>query len=239
VQGDGVSCGPIACLKLREIYGFIEEGSIARIGESSHRYWPLVMDYFNDCVRRYDNDLKVKVRTNQFNTNREKAAKDDGVAELASQNAAESDVDKKVPAVVSAAELASVNCAIALSKRNKKQEASALKEMKRCRNAAIVLGAEPGTVVILKVDYRTHSHAQGLIAIIFDLKKTGGILVCCDHGVITHSGTKGNYWVPVDKYLIVARKEEGCPLPAELAAVRHMVLSRDFDPKSCPQILYS
>jgi hypothetical protein len=44
-----------------------------------------------------------------------------------SQNAAESDVDKKVPAFVSAAELASVNRAIALSKRNKKHEASPLK----------------------------------------------------------------------------------------------------------------
>ncbi len=68
-----------------------------------------------------------------------------------------------------------------------------------------------------------HSHAQGLIAIIFDVKKTGGILVCFNHGVITHLGNKGNYWVPVDKYVIVARKEEGCPLPAELAAVCHMV----------------
>jgi hypothetical protein len=38
VQGDGVSCGPIACLKLMEIYDFIEEGSIARIGDSSHGY---------------------------------------------------------------------------------------------------------------------------------------------------------------------------------------------------------
>ncbi len=51
------------------------------------------MDYFRNCVRRYDNNLKVEVRTNQVNTNQEKAAKVDGVAELASQNAAESDVD--------------------------------------------------------------------------------------------------------------------------------------------------
>jgi hypothetical protein len=197
------------------------------------------MNYFNDCVRKYDNNLKVKVHTNQFNTDQEKAAKDDGVAELASQNAAESDVDKKVPVVVSAAELASVNCAIALSKRNKKQEASVLKEIKRCGNAAIVSGAELGAVVTLKVDYRMHSHAQCLITIIFDVKKTEGILVCCDHGVITHSGTKGNYWVPVDKYVIVARKEEGCPPSAELTAVCHMVLSGELDPKSCSWISYS
>jgi hypothetical protein len=138
VQGDGVSCGPIACLKLMEIYGFIKEGSIAMIGESSHGYRPIIIDYFNDCVRRYNSDLKVDVRTNQFNTNREKAAKDDGVAELASQNATESHVDKKVSAVVSAAELASVHCANAISKRNKKQEASILKErdeeMWKCSN---------------------------------------------------------------------------------------------------------
>jgi hypothetical protein len=69
VQGDGVSCGPIAYLKLMEIYGFIKEGSIARIGESSHGYQPIVMDYFNDCARTYNNNLKIKVQTNQFNTN--------------------------------------------------------------------------------------------------------------------------------------------------------------------------
>jgi hypothetical protein len=81
------------------------------------------MDYFNDNERRYDNNLKVEVHTNQFNTNQEKAAKDDGVAELVSQNDAESDVDKKVRAVVSAADLASVNCTIDLARgiKSKKQ----------------------------------------------------------------------------------------------------------------------
>jgi hypothetical protein len=142
-------------------------------------------------------------------------------------------------AVVSAAELSSVNCEIAMTKKNKRQASTALKEMKRYGNAAIESGAEAGAVCTLKVDYQTHSHAQGLVAIVHDVKKTGSILVCCDHGVITHSGTKGDYWVPVDKYKIVARKEEGCPLPADLAAVRQMVLSGQFDPKPCPRISYS
>ncbi len=31
-------------------------------------------------------------------------------------------------------------------------------------------GAEPGKVVTLKVDYRTHSHAQGLIGVVFGVK---------------------------------------------------------------------
>jgi len=61
-QGDGVSCGPIACLKLMEIYGFIEAGSIETIGESSSGYRNVVMDYYMDCVRRFDSDLKVEAR---------------------------------------------------------------------------------------------------------------------------------------------------------------------------------
>jgi hypothetical protein len=63
VQGDGVSCGPIACLKLMEIYGFIEVGSIETIGESDRGYCYVVMDYYNDCVRRFDGVLNVEART--------------------------------------------------------------------------------------------------------------------------------------------------------------------------------
>jgi len=60
VQGDGVSCGPIPSLKLMEIYGFIEVCSIEMIGESARGYWHAVMDYFNDCVSRFDDVLKVE-----------------------------------------------------------------------------------------------------------------------------------------------------------------------------------
>jgi len=62
VQGDGVSCGPITCLKLMEIYGFIEAGSIETIGESGRGYCNVVMDYYVDCVTRFDSDLKVEAR---------------------------------------------------------------------------------------------------------------------------------------------------------------------------------
>ena len=59
VQGDGISCGPITCLKLMEIYGFIEVDSIETIGESTRGYWHVVMDYYNGYVSRFDNILKV------------------------------------------------------------------------------------------------------------------------------------------------------------------------------------
>ncbi len=80
----------------------------------------------------------------------------------------------------------------------------------------------------LKVDYRTHSHAQGLIGVVFDVKPTGGIKVCCDHGIITHSGSTGVYWVPVDKYVVRAKPDEYIPLTDELYTVRCLVLEGRF-----------
>jgi len=44
-----------------EIYGFIEVGSIETIGESTRGYRNVVMDYYNDCVSRFNNVLKVEV----------------------------------------------------------------------------------------------------------------------------------------------------------------------------------
>ena len=52
---------------------------------------------------------------------------------------------------------------------NKRQAASAIKETKRCASAAINSGAEWGAVCTLKVDYQTHSHAQGLIGTVYNV----------------------------------------------------------------------
>ena len=107
---------------------------------------------------------------------------------------------------------------------------------------AITSGAAPGAVVTLQVDHRTHSHAEGLLAIIYDVKpETGGVLVCCEHGVITHTGTKGDYWVPWDKYFVQAKKDEFIPLPTDLQTIRDMILSGKFQETSadCPRISYS
>jgi len=67
VQCDGVSCGPIACLKVMEIYGFLQVGTIETIGKSMLGYWHVVMDYYNECVSRFENALRVEIRTKKFN----------------------------------------------------------------------------------------------------------------------------------------------------------------------------
>jgi hypothetical protein len=52
------------------------------------------------------------------------------------------------------------------------------KAMKQCGRAAQATGAGIGAVVSLKVDYRTHSHAQGLFAIVSDNRKDLKCVVC-------------------------------------------------------------
>jgi hypothetical protein len=85
-------------------------------------------------------------------------------------------------------------------------------------------GISPGAVVTLQVDYRTCYNPEGLVAIVYDVNpRTGGIRVCCQHGGITHDGSKGNYWVPADKYNVKAPVGTYLPLPDDLAQIRKMV----------------
>jgi hypothetical protein len=114
------------------------------------------------------------------------------------------------------------------------------KAIKQCGRAAQAAGAGIGAVVSLKVDYRTHSHAQGLLAIVYEMKKdTGGILVCCEHGVITHDVSRKDYWVPYDKYDIKARAQDTCPIEEALQSVRNLVLEGKYNATDQQRISYS
>lgn len=82
-----------------------------------------------------------------------------------------------------------------------------------------------GSKIKLNVDYCMHCHASALIGIVFGFKlETGGVKVCCEHGVITHDGSRNPYYVPVDKYAVIAKPNENIPISKELAAVRKVVL---------------
>ncbi len=71
--------------------------------------------------------------------------------------------------------------------------------------------------------------------------RTGGIKVCCQHGVIAHDGGKGDYWVPADKYIAKAPVGTFQPLPDDLAQVCKMVEDGIFieEEAKCPRISYS
>jgi hypothetical protein len=192
------------------------------------------MDCYQNCCILYYDALKAEMRTAEKITTVQKKRGTDNPKEDAGAV-----VMEKKNAKQPSSNPTDDARALAMEKKNTKQQASAEKEMKRAGKAAMESGAAPGTVVTLQVDYRTHSHAQGLIAIVYDVKKTGGILVCCEHGFITHSGTKADYWVPADKYMVVAKKDQEIPLPAKLQTVRNLVLRGEYKPKTRHRISYA
>jgi hypothetical protein len=128
----------------------------------------------------------------------------------------------------------------AMAKKNLRQQMSVIKAMKQCGKATLVAGAGIVVVVSLKADYCTHSHAQGLLAIIYEVnERTGAILVCCQHRVITHDGTRGDYWVLYDKYLIVAKANKVVPIQTELQEVWNLVLNIGYRSMDQIRISYS
>jgi hypothetical protein len=120
----------------------------------------------------------------------------------------------------------------AIEKRQTRQHKQAIKHMKVAGTEALKNGVGIGAVVSLYVDFRTHCHASGLLGIVFDYKKdTGSVEVCCQHGIITHDGSKKPYWVPVNKYTVIAKPDEQAVLSQELKAVREVVLAGNYDAK--------
>jgi hypothetical protein len=180
-----------------EVFGILKPGSISDIEESGS-YRTVVMNYYQGCINKYRNDIILELRKLKLDRAREHQA------------TAKAQGSHEDNSYTSVARLS------AMQKRNKQQATSAEKEIRRCGDIALRNGAAPGAVVTLKVDYRTHSHAQGLIGVVFGVKPTGGIKVCCEHGIITHSGGPGVYWVPVDKYVVKAKADDFIPLPEAL-----------------------
>jgi hypothetical protein len=132
-------------------------------------------------------------------------------------------------------------CREAMEKKNCKQEQSAIKAMKVCGQAALESGVGIGALVSLKVDYHTNCHAQRLLAIVYRFQEnSGGILVCCEHGIITHDGTSNNYWVPNDNYRVIAQNNTTFPIFNKIQAMRDKVLADYFvDDKITPRISFS
>ena len=180
--------------------------SIAEIGHQKYGYRGVVMDYYKRFLSKYDSDLQfILSKSGAKKMTREGSVRKNDEAQVDDQ---EADADKEADdegdeegKEVEDNSHTSNKRKLAMEKKNRKQEESAKKAMERCGDAALKAGISPGAMVTLQVDYRTHYNPEGLVAIVFDVQpRTGGIKVCCQHGVITHDGGKGDYWVMILKF---------------------------------------
>jgi hypothetical protein len=233
-QFDDINCGPIACMKVMEIYGVLPRTSVAeahKIHPQSYR--GIVMEYYKRFMKRYEQDMWYNVSG--------------ATAKKIAQEIENEQDDKKGSEDVESDEPSSVDFKnshetrkVAMEKKNKRQEEKAKQALKQCGQAALKSGVSTGAVVTLKVDYRTFYNPEGLVAIVYKFNpRTGGIKTCCEHGVITHDGSKGEYVVAVDRYVLNAPAGTYIPLPEKLAEVRKKVEDGLFDVKKSPRISYS
>ena len=196
---------------------------------------------------KYDSDLQfILSSTGVKRITKEKSHRQEDLSRVEEENAKDDDkaeLDEEADVEDKEAEANSVTSMIlkvAMDKKNRKQEESAQKAMKKCGDAALQSGVSPGAVVSLQVDYRTCYNPEGLVAIVYDVQPlSGGIKVCCQHGVITHDGGKEDYWVPADKYILKAPVGMFLPLLDDLAQVCKIVEDGLFNPVGCPRIYYS
>ena len=367
-QKDGHNCGPIACCKVMEVLGFVEEGTIMRLSSQANGFRKAVMKKYNDLIAKYNDELVVTMRTrededgnvhsneicicgdlkeldglyaleccgrkvhidclasylqtvpfcmfcghslssmyhslpertfSQQHTLSQVVPPDDdtknGIEDdttatttsmttttaLTTEPAAtsnESTVPPSAPANVvpdtnepaatsdestlppSAPAnvvpndddvpdddvsntpkkmIEDINRMAANDKKRKMQEWSAEKEMKRRGDELIAEGLGVGAVVTCKVDYRTFVHAEGLVCIVYKCSDYGGAIVCTENGVLTHDGSKKDYYVPSDKFVIQAGADEPAAIPDALMKVRKDILAGTYDYDNMPRISYS
>jgi len=60
-QADGFNCGPIACLKVLEIYGLIEENSIGDIAHQQYGYRGVAMTFYEKFIEKYKQDFQFTI----------------------------------------------------------------------------------------------------------------------------------------------------------------------------------
>ena len=88
---------------------------------------------------------------------------------------------------------------------------------------------EQGQLSHLRSTIKLTVTPQDFLPLLSILSQSGGILVCCEHGVIIHDGKPREYWVPYDRYKVVADKDTTFPIPPEHQSVCDMVLAGTFD----------
>jgi hypothetical protein len=77
-----------------------------------------------------------------------------------------------------------------------------------CNDIITKIGVTLGAVVTIQIDSWDVSHPHGIIGILYDLNASaGGELVICLSELIFSTSQKVGYWIPVDRYNVVAKAE--------------------------------
>ena len=253
-QADGISCGPLACYHILQIFGYELEPTNAALKDYP-AIRKTVMEHWNSMMGRNKSVMYVQYHKHRF----EKEQQGIMMAESDEQQCRKEEETNAVEDTTTVVDTEVVNNiavihaeadnetimnndderASAMLKRNARQEQLANKAMKQHAAGVKSKGASSGAIVTLKVDYRVHSHASGLMGVVYKALESGGILVACEHGIITSSGSSKDFWVPNDQYKVVALAHERAAITEELQKVRDEIIQGTYNYAEQPRISYA
>ena len=94
-------------------------------------------------------------------------------------------------------------------------------------------------VVTIQVCSRDANCSQDFISVVAHAKDDrGGISVVCAIGLLCSTNAKKEYWVPIDKYKVIARAHEQYAMTHDLLMIRYSILAGEFNMKTCDRTTF-
>jgi len=239
-QHDGNSCGPIACLKIMEMFGALSKSPTELQAMQTGHLRLLVMTHYKKMIEglhsdevfvphRKAIDLKAEIKsaTEDPNSKSSKSPdyktphKDDKKQSLPTPSSNQSQLRSST----------SQHRRAAVASKRKRQTKQAEDMMKRRLDATVVV---VGDAVALRMDYRDVSHPRAVMGIVWEVSSSGagGIRVVTEHGVICSGNTKSAYFVPSDRYRILGH----AVLTTNLEGIQLKVRDNTFNPLEHPKV---
>jgi hypothetical protein len=90
-------------------------------------------------------------------------------------------------------------------------------------------GGSPGAVVVVEVNYRTVSHAIGIVGVIYQIANTGGARIATVAGLLSTGSKKANWWIPSNKYVIKYCTAKIANISSKLEIIQQSILSGEYN----------
>jgi hypothetical protein len=249
-QPDGVNCGPIACMKILELFNSVE---IDQDTIGVEHYRSIVIDKFKILLQHHNTDFLVHVRKNQYVRKQKAEHNDDdsgGKSEMQKQeadhNVDESGGKSEVRKRKADHNVDESGCYLREADRvreesaesRRKSQASQAKKMEDTfKKSVVASGVAVGAVVTMKVDPRDCSHPRGIIGIVYEANPSGAVKVVTENGVISNNDTA--LLLPHDQYKVIYKAQESSNIEPGLATIQEQVLLGNFLPDQYKKLCLS
>ena len=233
-QHDNNSCGPIACLKLLDVFGCIPEIIVNLDDLTGKQLRTVVMDCYDTIRKDMEDDIRLLNKKKRKDAPGSK--KDDRKEAVDKDKSAEiEEVDLTTPPrKKEKREVSDVDTARkeAISRKKEFRAEQAKKIARQYDKNVQRRIAKVGDVVSIAIDKRDIPGAHGIVAICFRrAEEGGGILAATTLGIIATANKP--FWIPLERYGVLV---ESAPLLDEMRMLRVSILQGTYSHLNQPMV---